>query len=244
MRSIKRIVKRIPILVQLYYKLTGLTIAGRPASDIFRDIYLENRWGGRRSVSGRGSDIEQTAYLSAQIPSLFRDLGINSVLDIPCGDFYWMRSVDLSGIVYTGGDIVESLVKKNQELYGSGAVRFAHLDLLVDDLPKADLIFCRDCLVHLSHGHVFKALERIAESGAKYFMTTTFPDRLENCDITTGQWRPLNLQVEPFSFPEPIRIINEGCSENGGDYSDKSMALWSLASVKGALDSAGANFRQ
>ena len=29
------------------------------------------------------------------------------MLDVPCGDFRWMAHVDLSGIIYIGGDIIE-----------------------------------------------------------------------------------------------------------------------------------------
>ena len=50
-------------------------------------------------------------------------------------------------------------------------------------------------------------------------------------DIVTGDWRPLNLQDKPFNFPSPILIINENCTEDGGEYSDKSMALWDISKL-------------
>jgi hypothetical protein len=34
------------------------------------------------------------------LPALWRDLGVASILDIPCGDFAWMQQVDLSGFRY------------------------------------------------------------------------------------------------------------------------------------------------
>jgi hypothetical protein len=38
------------------------------------------------------------------------------MLDAPCGDFNWMKEVDLSAVHYTGGDIVEPLVNSNHLL--------------------------------------------------------------------------------------------------------------------------------
>ena len=102
------------------------------------------------------------------------------------------------------------------------------MDLLKDHIPEADLIFCRDCLVHLSYDHALTALRNIARGGSKYLLTTTFTERTSNRDITTGEWRPINLQLPPFSLPPPERIIVEGCTEAGGVYSDKSLGLWKI----------------
>jgi len=30
-----------------------------------------------------------------------------------------------------------------------------------------------------------------------------------NEDIITGEWMPINLMKLPFSFPDPVRIIDE-----------------------------------
>jgi hypothetical protein len=35
--------------------------------------------------------------------------------------------------------------------------------------------------------------------------------------------------LPPFSFPKPIKVINEGCPERG--YSDKSLGLWRIAEL-------------
>ena len=65
-------------------------------------------------------------------------------------------------------------------------------------------------------------------------MTTTFSERTSNIDIATGQWRTLNLQIPPFSLPEPLMIINEECPAE--EWRDKSMALWKVADIKTSLD--------
>ena len=65
-----------------------------------------------------------------------------------------MEHVDLSGIEYTGGDIVPSIVEENRRLHARESRRFVKLDLTRDVLPDADVLLCRDCLVHLSYANI------------------------------------------------------------------------------------------
>jgi hypothetical protein len=167
----------------------------------------------------------------ATLRSLMEEHEVRSILDIPCGDFHWMRRVNLQGLSYIGGDIVRELVVQNQR-HASEGISFRHMDLLIHDLPKVDLILCRDCLVHFSFDDIFKALRNLCASGSRFLLTTTFPARLENLSIPTGKWRPLNLERAPFSLPPPVMILNEGCTEDGGEYADKSLGLWKLSDVR------------
>ena len=48
----------------------------------------------------------------------------------------------------------------------------------------------------------------------------------QNYDIPTGSFRPIRLDLPPFSFPEPLRIINEKCPDPGFD--DKALALYRI----------------
>ena len=48
----------------------------------------------------------------------------------------------------------------------------------------------------------------------------------------TGDWRVLDLEREPFHLPPPARILNEGCTEGGGAFADKSLALWRVADLR------------
>jgi hypothetical protein len=234
MAVIGEIARRIPILRFLLPALNR-SDRSRVTRGIFTSIYRHNGFYGKGSVSGPGSEIEQTRVLIAGLPPLFRELGLSSVLDIPCGDFYWMKTVDLGEIAYTGADIVEELIAQNRAKYAGRRVRFECLDLIRDRLPSVDLIFCRDCLIHLSNEDALRALRNICDSGARYLLTTTFTDREANVDIETGQARILNLQAAPFLLPQPLRVINEQCTERNGAYPDKSMALWAIDDVRKSL---------
>jgi hypothetical protein len=149
------------------------------------------------------------------------------MLDIPCGDFNWMKYVDLGDVAYQGADILDELIEMNQSQFSGGKRAFHTMDLLKDKLPEVDLIFCRDCLVHFSNKHINLAIANIKLSGAAYLLTTTFPGG-ENGDITTGDWRMLNLQASPFWFPEPLELFNEGAHVNASGVIRKSLGLWKI----------------
>ncbi|RPI18808.1 MAG: class I SAM-dependent methyltransferase [Ignavibacteriae bacterium] len=200
---------------------------------LFKDVYKNNSFKGTVSVSGPGSDLNQTKIIRGEIPKILNEIKAKSLLDIPCGDFLWMNLIYFKNIQYIGGDIVKDLIKRNINLYGNANRKFISIDLVNDALPNSDILLCRDCLVHLSFKDIFKVINNLKNSKITYFLTTSFTDRKNNIDIKTGlwrslnfQWRPLNLLLPPFNFPKPIKIINEQCTENGGKYSDKCLILW------------------
>ncbi len=190
----------------------------------FTRIYRENRWRDQESKSGPGSNLPQTAAIRRELPGLLTELGIKSMLDIPCGDFNWMKQADLPLEHYTGGDIVAEMIRENQRLYGDDRHSFLQLDLTRDDLPRAEIVLCRDCLVHLSFADGLRALRQIRRSGAEYLLCTTFVEVANNTDIITGDWRAINLQLPPYNLPAPVRLIDEECPEE--QYRDKRLGLW------------------
>jgi glycosyltransferase involved in cell wall biosynthesis len=201
----------------------------RLASLDFDKIYENNGFVGTESRSGEGSSLFQTRIIREELPRLLNDLGAWHFLDVPCGDWNWMRHVDLADIQYTGGDIVQTIVDRNNEIHGNERRKFSCLNIVTGPLPKADLIFCRDCLVHLNFADGLAALEQFRKSGAKWLLTTTFIDRDGNEDLYEGSvWRPLNLEKAPYNLPEAERYINEGCTEGDNMYGDKCLALWRL----------------
>jgi hypothetical protein len=234
MNKMKTLIKRvIPSSWLQFIKEKILKIEPtKKIEETFTTIYKTNHWNSKESKSGTGSDLSQTKTLIEGLNKLFKQYGIKSILDIPCGDFNWMQKANLEGMSYIGADLVEELIQRNKIKFKSRAnVSFRKLDLTSDALPRADIIFCRDCLVHLSYADVYDALSNIKASKSEYLLTTSFPERDRNNDINTGEWRPLNLQVAPFNLPVPKLIINENCTEDGGIYKDKSMCLWEISKI-------------
>jgi hypothetical protein len=195
----------------------------------FTDAYHGNWWGSLESVSGSGSTLVQTRGIRAELPALISEIGARSFLDIPCGDFNWMKEVELDVDTYIGADIVTELVESNDKEFGSRTRRFVELNIVSSTLPKVDVVFCRDCLPHFAFDHILRAIDNVRRSNSMYLLTTTFPHLEVNTDINTGGWRPLNLTRAPFCFPDSIRIISEQCTEAG--FSDKALGLWKIADI-------------
>ncbi len=195
---------------------------------VFTEIYHQNDWNDAESHSGTGSNTLATGVVRPEVSGLIKDRGVRTLLDAPCGDFNWMRLIDLKGVSYIGIDIVRELIAQNNARYSRDNVRFQVLDIVKDSLPRADLILCRDALVHFFFKDVLRTLRNVIRTGARYLLTTTFPKH-QNVEIKArGWWRPLNLEQAPFNLPPPVQLINEECIEMGGIFADKSLALWAL----------------
>ncbi len=95
---------------------------------VFLYIWRHQNWGSSETVSGHGSTLAQTGMLRAALPSLFRELGIKVLLDIPCGDYNWMSAIRPSVEAYIGADIVSGLINVNQIRYGDRHTQFMCLD--------------------------------------------------------------------------------------------------------------------
>lgn len=206
----------------------------------FDSIYRGNGFVGTESLSGVGSTLFQTRVVRRELPILFKELAVRSVLDIPCGDFHWMREVDLGSVEYIGADVVEGLVRANNERYRQPGRRFEVVDLIAGPLPAADLIFCRDCLVHLPIADIKSALQTIGDSGATWLLTTTFLECQHNRELDAAGWRALNLERPPFNLPPPERIILERCTEAGGRAADKALGLWRIATLRSVAHTSAA----
>lgn len=181
------------------------------------------------SKSGSGSDWEQTKEIIKHLPILLDKYQIKSVLDVPCGDYYWMQKVNLEAIKYIGGDIVVGVIETNNLKFSSDSISFREIDIINDALPKVDLILCRDLLVHLKNQQITAALKNIKKSGAKYLLTTSFKNTTNNQDNgIIGFWRTINLELPPFLMTNPIDEIFENCTEGDGKYNDKYLMLYQI----------------
>ena len=216
-------------------ELESLDLASR-----FARVYETNLWANTESRSGAGSSLAATAHIRAELPALLRQLGVRRLLDVPCGDFHWMSRVDLVGagvVAYLGGDLVDAIVAENRARYARPGVEFARVDLTAGQLPpvageRADALFCRDCLVHLSFANIERVLEGVRASGIPWLITTTFVQRADNAEIVDGDWRPLNLERAPFDFPPPSAMLIEGCEEEDGAYADKALGVWRVSELR------------
>ena len=200
-------------------------------AETFSKIYRQNLWQDAESRSGPGSTRERGADFIDDLVALLRSIDCKVLLDAPCGDFNWISPAAAAVDRYIGVDIVPELVAGLHKEYGDAARQFLTADLTRARLPTADVILCRDGLVHFSFDDIQRAIENFKRSGSRYLLSTTFIARGANEDIQTGAWRPLALEAPPFNFPPPTAMVDERCRHSGGQYRDKRLALWPLASL-------------
>jgi hypothetical protein len=221
-----------PYVIRRDEKYVGFEYDNRDAA--FLQIFEENRWCSNESRSGRGSTLAYTGPMRKSLERYLTQLKVRVLLDAPCGDFNWMRHVDLPpGVSYIGGDIVEPLIDQLQHLYGGPARAFHHLDIVEGPLPKADLWLCRDVLFHLPNRDIAAVLERFASSEIPYLLTTTYTFPKRNDDIRPGGFRFINLQLAPFALPRPLSRIADFVPPEPPRY----LGLWSRDQVARALNS-------
>ena len=123
--------------------------------DRFAQIYKDGVWVAHHDdvpLSGAGSTIEATAHLREQLPRILADLEAKVLLDVGCGDFNWMRTVELP-CDYVGVDIVPAVIERNKSLYESTTRSFKVADIVASPAPSADVVICREVLFHLSFEH-------------------------------------------------------------------------------------------
>jgi SAM-dependent methyltransferase len=194
----------------------------------FTRHYERRDWDEPETVSGRGSSLKSTETLRRDLPRLFAEHGIRSVVDAGCGDFHWFSTLPVELDSYLGIEVDEELAAANQARHGDPRRRFTSLDIIRDPLPSADLILCRDVLVHLKNRQVSAALRNFRRSGSRFLLATTFTGEHPNLVIPLGGWRPLNLELPPFELGPPLAVIREAESVEDSRYTDKSLALWPL----------------
>jgi hypothetical protein len=205
-------------------------ITGNDPAETFTTIYNTHYWVDDESRSGGGSNLYATENIRRAIPGVLARYEVRSLLDIPCGDFFWFKEMELDLDRYMGGDIVEPLIASVAAKYTSPKRSFRVMDLTKDALPECDLILVRDCFIHLSFEMIFAALGKITESTIRYLLTTHHPDVAVNIDIETGSFHAINLCAPPFNFPPPIELIDDYAK----GIMPHQLALWRIDDLRSA----------
>ncbi len=155
-------------------------------------------------------------------------------LDVPCGDFQWMGYFlsSRNDVEYTGVDVVPELIENHKKKFANRTDwRFIHTDILVNPLQESfDLILCRMLLQHLVSADIFKMLNRFSASNSSFFLATTFSETGTNKDLLEtnfdhGRFRPVNLEIPPYSLVSPVCMTRDGPMTQGNNHY---VGLWKL----------------
>jgi SAM-dependent methyltransferase len=169
----------------------------------FSEIYQKNIWSSAESGSGLGSEVGYTERLRSWLIAAIPKYNVRLLVDASCGDFNWMQHVLTEvEVEYFGFDIVDSIIDENKKNFSNEKIHFGVADICVDELPSCDFLIVRDCLFHLSLNDVDRFLNNISRIDYKYLLTTTHivDSAFSNSDITTGDFRLIDVFDAPFSF--------------------------------------------
>ena len=104
-----------------YFKdfLIGIHIRFKNREEKFKLIYKSSYWKSStsKSFSGSGSEMSATQNIRKDLFEFIKSENINTILDVPCGDFYWMSQIKLDHLDYTGADIVDEIIEDNKKKY-------------------------------------------------------------------------------------------------------------------------------
>ena len=78
----------------------ALQLIGYSNEKIFTKFYNRNKWGNLESFSGDGSTIKETTKTRKIIENVIKKYKIKSLLDIPCGDFNWMKLINFKMLFF------------------------------------------------------------------------------------------------------------------------------------------------
>jgi hypothetical protein len=215
--------------------------------EVFTDIYDNYGFGSLESRSGPGSTLDETKYLREKIKEVVREKNIKSVIDIPCGDFNWMKEIVFSFDSYIGGDIVEKAIEENNNKYSNSRIKFINFDIINDKIPNGDLLIVRDIIGHFPIDDGLKIINNILNSKCKYLLSTTWAKKVgdewkpcekndvdrENEGVDYGRFYPVNLMSAPFNLPQAeIYLEEDVVVDNFESGNRKVLALWDLDKIR------------
>jgi 2-polyprenyl-3-methyl-5-hydroxy-6-metoxy-1,4-benzoquinol methylase len=206
-------------LQRIYAKYGDLT-----TQQVFTKIYEEGEWGkspdrSQKYFSGLGSreEVVVATYIDAVSKFLSSFERKPDVVDLGCGDFYVGSNLRRLCAGYTACDIVQPLIDMNKEKYKMLDVDFRVLDLTVDELPPADVVFLRQVLQHLSNEQVKNALQKVTSNYKYLILTEHLPgsdDFVHNVDKPAGPTTRLRgnsgvvLTSPPFNLaPKAQKVL-------------------------------------
>ncbi len=174
----------------------------------FNHIYENALWGRNQDgegFSGEGSTAENTVLYVKFLEDFIHYNDIQTVLDVGCGDWTFSKHIRWGKTRYTGIDVVKSVIEKNQVKFSSPTITFIHCDENFSNLPKTDLMICKDVLQHLPNESILLLLNQLSKF--KHCLITNDIDEWStNKPIKAGDYRAIDLQKSPFNV-KGVKIL-------------------------------------
>ena len=168
---------------------------------VFTKIHQNKQWG-EQHPCGSGSAPENTKLYRLFLQNFLIEQKIKSVVDIGCGDWQSLKLLDWDNIQYIGYDVIKEIVDKNNGDLSTHLIKFIHGNPLHVNLPKADLLLCKDVLQHWPSEHILLLLDQIDQYKHCIFINDVDPVTLSsnNENISLGGYRYLDPTKSPFNL--------------------------------------------
>lgn len=131
----------------------------------FSEIYKSQLWGADSETgycSGSGSRGRNAAAYVNFVRSYIDHHQIRSVVDLGCGDFFIGAKIAKEVESYVGIDVVQDLIRNNNEIYASKKVSFLCKNIVTDPLPPGELCLIRQVFQHLSNSEIANVLKKLS----------------------------------------------------------------------------------
>lgn len=155
----------------------------------------ETKCGGGSKVS---ENIDTILFMDAIIET-YRPV---TIVDLGCGDFNWMRFVDLSDAYYLGCDWV---FHNDMTIHEADNINFVKCNIAEFKIPSCSIIVCKDVLIHMTNEQTMAVLGNIRKSKSKFLLATSYdvPDN----NRVINNYAPLNMEKDPFNMGSPISSL-------------------------------------
>lgn len=142
-----------------------------------------------RSESPKMAAASEQVY--AAVAGAMERLSVRRILSYPAAHFPELSRYLPRSVQFVAADMVR------------GQSGYVFWNALYDPVPPVDLVLARNLFEYLENKDVLTILRRVHEAGVRYLLTTNHPCLNSNWNTFTGEWRPVNLTLEPFSLPQP-----------------------------------------
>jgi len=169
-----------------------------PTKDELTKMFGRAWSSGGETPCGQGSRLGNTVVMREALQQLLWKYGVRSIVDAGCGDFNWVKTLQLSGITYQGYDVVD---RRRRDL------PFEVKDVITEGIPECDLVICKDVFIHWTNEMIMAALTNFRGRG-KYLFAESTPG-LDNDKrvLKAGEFERVNLEGLPFNLGAPMEII-------------------------------------
>ena len=138
----------------------------------FTEIYDKKKWGKRdgKGSSGSGSNCSpDTKWYISLLMRHIEETESKSICDMGCGDWEFSKTIDWSGLHYTGIDCVKSVIDNNRLNYEKDNIKFIHGE--AGDIPEGyDFVILKDVIQHWTDEQIEEILPQILSKNKYVFL--------------------------------------------------------------------------